>query len=125
MSVFHPSVEVEVICADYFGDELVLPLPKVNNKMDSYKSSGKNTTARIKYICDIFNAFSAISADYFIKQIVKMNAVAFAGFSSQNPLVNTIANAVFGSNPPISLDVLTKALLLDNKVIDLLEAWFS
>ena len=47
MSVLHPSVEVEVICADYFGDELVLPLPKVNNKMDSYKSSGKNTTARV------------------------------------------------------------------------------
>ena len=25
---------------------------------------------QIKYICDIFNVFSAISADYFIKQIV-------------------------------------------------------
>lgn len=47
MSVLHPSVEVEVICADYFGDELVLPLPKLNNKMDSYKSSGKNTAARV------------------------------------------------------------------------------
>ncbi|CDP10700.1 unnamed protein product [Coffea canephora] len=37
-------------------------------------------------------------------------AIDFAGFSSQNPGVNTIANAVFGSNPPISSDVLTKAL---------------
>nr|XP_027092233.1 germin-like protein subfamily 1 member 7 [Coffea arabica] len=59
---------------------------------------------------------------HFQFNVGKMNAVAFAGFSSQNPQVNTIANAVFESNPPISLDSLTKALLLDNKVIDLLEA---
>lgn len=45
MSLFHPSVEV--ICADYFGDELVLPLPKVNNKTDSNNSSGKNIAAPV------------------------------------------------------------------------------
>ncbi|XP_027150206.1 putative germin-like protein 2-1 [Coffea eugenioides] len=59
---------------------------------------------------------------HFQFNVGKMNVVAFVGFSSQNPRVNTIANAVFGSNPPISPDVITKVLLLDNKVIDLLEA---
>ncbi|KAL8489928.1 hypothetical protein ACS0TY_025721 [Phlomoides rotata] len=39
----------------------------------------------------------------------KTNAVAFAGLSSQNPGVITVAKAVFGSYPPISRDVLTKA----------------
>ncbi|XP_027150201.1 germin-like protein subfamily 1 member 14 [Coffea eugenioides] len=62
---------------------------------------------------------------HFQFNVGKMTAVAFDGFSSQNPRVNTIANAVFGSNPLISPDVLTKKLLLDNKVIDSLEAQFS
>ena len=45
-----------------------------------------------------------------------------AALSSQNPGVITIANAVFGSNPPISVDVLTKAFQVDKKVIDHLQA---
>ncbi|KAA8514926.1 hypothetical protein F0562_018287 [Nyssa sinensis] len=52
------------------------------------------------------------------------NAVAFAGLSSQNPGVVSIANAVFGSKPPISVDVLTKAFQVDKKVIDYLQAQF-
>ncbi|PIM98557.1 hypothetical protein CDL12_28961 [Handroanthus impetiginosus] len=52
------------------------------------------------------------------------NALAFAGLSSQNPGVITIANAVFGSNPPINKDVLTKAFQVDKKVIDYLQAQF-
>ncbi|KAB1202698.1 Germin-like protein subfamily 1 member 20 [Morella rubra] len=48
------------------------------------------------------------------------NAVALAGLSSQNPGVITIANAVFGSNPPINPDVLSKAFQVDKKVIDYL-----
>ncbi|KAA8514837.1 hypothetical protein F0562_018016 [Nyssa sinensis] len=54
----------------------------------------------------------------------KSNAVALAGLSSQNPGVITIANAVFGSKPPISVDVLTKAFQVDKKVIDYLQAQF-
>ncbi|GJY98108.1 putative germin-like protein 2-1 [Tanacetum coccineum] len=45
-------------------------------------------------------------------------AVAIAGLSSQNPGVITIANAVFGSNPDISDDILAKAFQVDKKVID-------
>ncbi|KAF8017646.1 hypothetical protein BT93_H2750 [Corymbia citriodora subsp. variegata] len=51
-------------------------------------------------------------------------ALAFAGLSSQNPGVITIANSVFGAKPPISADVLTKAFQVDKKVIDYLQAQF-
>ncbi|KAL3519296.1 hypothetical protein ACH5RR_017445 [Cinchona calisaya] len=54
----------------------------------------------------------------------KTNAVAFAGLSSQNPGVITIANAVFGSDPPISPAVLTKAFQVDNNVIKYLQSQF-
>lgn len=55
------------------------------------------------------------------------NAVAIGGLSSQNPGVITIANAVFGSNPEISSEVLTKAFQVDNKIVDTLQKqfWFD
>ncbi|XP_077242830.1 putative germin-like protein 2-1 [Tasmannia lanceolata] len=52
------------------------------------------------------------------------NAVAIAALSSQNPGVITIANAVFGSNPPISDDILAKAFQVDKKVVDYLQSVF-
>ncbi|XP_059439251.1 germin-like protein subfamily 1 member 13 [Corylus avellana] len=52
------------------------------------------------------------------------NAVAFSGLSSQNPGVITIANAVFGSNPPINPNVLAKAFQLDLKTIEYLQKTF-
>ena len=52
------------------------------------------------------------------------NAVAIAALSSQNPGVITVANAVFGSKPPISRDVLAKAFQTDKKTIDWLQAQF-
>ena len=52
------------------------------------------------------------------------NAVAFAGLSSQNPGVITIANAVFGSDPRINSDVLTKAFQVDKNVIVQLQKQF-
>ncbi|GFY87460.1 RmlC-like cupins superfamily protein [Actinidia rufa] len=54
----------------------------------------------------------------------KTNAVALAALSSQNPGVITIANAVFGSDPKISVDALTKAFQIDKKVVDYLQAQF-
>jgi len=64
---------------------------------------------------------------HFQFNVGKTNAIAIAGLSSQNPGVITIANAVFGSNPPISDDVLTKAFQVDKKVIDYLQAqqWWN
>ncbi|KAK1280347.1 putative germin-like protein 2-1 [Acorus gramineus] len=51
-------------------------------------------------------------------------AVAIAALSSQNPGVITIANAVFGSNPPISDDVLAKAFQVDKNMVDRIQAQF-
>ena len=64
---------------------------------------------------------------HFQFNIGKTNAVAFAGLGSQNPGVITIAKAVFGSDPAISDDVLTKAFQVDKKVVDYLQAqfWFD
>ncbi|KAL8473343.1 hypothetical protein ACS0TY_030247 [Phlomoides rotata] len=61
---------------------------------------------------------------HFQFNIGKTDAVAFAGLSSQNPGVITIANAVFGSDPPINPDVLTRAFQVEKKVVDKLQAQF-
>ncbi|WMV12280.1 hypothetical protein MTR67_005665, partial [Solanum verrucosum] len=55
---------------------------------------------------------------HFQLNVGKTNAIAFAGLSSQNAGVITVANAVFGSDPPINDDVLAKAFQVDKKVID-------
>ncbi|KAK8589659.1 hypothetical protein V6N13_088485 [Hibiscus sabdariffa] len=62
---------------------------------------------------------------HFQLNVGKTNAVAFAGLSSQNPGVITIANVVFGSNPPINPDVLTRAFQLDNNVVKYLQTRFG
>nr|GEZ61853.1 germin, RmlC-like cupin domain protein [Tanacetum cinerariifolium] len=55
---------------------------------------------------------------HFQQNVGKGYAVAIAALSSQNPGVITIANAVFGSNPDISDDILARAFQVDKKVID-------
>lgn len=61
---------------------------------------------------------------HFQFNVGKTKALAFAGLSSQNPGVITIANAVFGSDPPINPDVLAKAFQLDKKIVDYLQKAF-
>ncbi|KAL9244538.1 hypothetical protein vseg_018307 [Gypsophila vaccaria] len=51
-------------------------------------------------------------------------AASLVSFSSQNAGVITIANATFGSEPPISVDVLSKAFQLDPKIIQYLQSTF-
>ncbi|XP_030446186.1 germin-like protein subfamily 1 member 17 [Syzygium oleosum] len=64
---------------------------------------------------------------HFQLNIGQTNALAFAFLSSQNPGLITIANSVFGSKPPINVDVLTKAFQVDSKLINYLQAqnWFD
>jgi len=50
--------------------------------------------------------------------------VALAALSSQNPGVITVANAVFGSKPSISDDVLAKAFQVDKHTVDRIQAQF-
>ena len=62
---------------------------------------------------------------HFQFNVGKTNAVVLAALSSQNPGVITIADAVFGSNPPINPDVLAKAFALDQKVVENLQKVFK
>ncbi|XP_020269190.1 putative germin-like protein 2-1 [Asparagus officinalis] len=52
-------------------------------------------------------------------------AVALSALSSQNPGVITIANAVFGSNPRVSKEVLKRAFQVDDEVVAQLMAQFN
>ena len=61
---------------------------------------------------------------HFQFNIGQTNAIAYVGLDSQNPRVITIANAVFGSNPPINSDVLIKAFQVDKNVVDYLQKQF-
>ncbi|XP_041010481.1 germin-like protein subfamily 1 member 17 [Juglans microcarpa x Juglans regia] len=58
---------------------------------------------------------------HFQFNVGKTNAIAFAGLSSQNPGVITVANAVFGSYPLINPDVLAKAFQLGKDVVNFLQ----
>ncbi|XP_041015838.1 germin-like protein subfamily 1 member 13 [Juglans microcarpa x Juglans regia] len=69
--------------------------------------AGNRLFTKMLYLGDVFVfPFGLI---HFQLNVGKTNAVAFAGFRSQNPGLITIANAVFESNPKINPDVLTKA----------------
>ncbi|KAA8539232.1 hypothetical protein F0562_025924 [Nyssa sinensis] len=57
--------------------------------------------------------------------VANTTGVTFSGLNSQNPGLIVIANNVFGSTPPISPDVLTKAFKLDKNVIEFLQKEFS
>ncbi|XP_022718998.1 germin-like protein subfamily 1 member 13 [Durio zibethinus] len=77
---------------------------------------------KVLYPGDVF--VFPVGLIHFQFNIGNTNAIAFAGLSSQNPGVITIANAVFGSNPPINPDVLAKAFQLDKNVVKYLQSKF-
>ncbi|XP_019161708.1 PREDICTED: germin-like protein subfamily 1 member 17 [Ipomoea nil] len=59
---------------------------------------------------------------HFLYNVGRTNALLFASFNSQNPGFVSLANSAFGSAPPISEDVLTKAFRLDKTVINYLQS---
>ncbi|CAN1233672.1 Germin-like protein subfamily 1 member 18 [Linum perenne] len=79
--------------------------------------------SKVLYPGDVF--VFPIGLIHFQFNVDKAPAVAFAGLSSQNPGVITIANAVFGSNPPVNADVLTKAFQLDKDIVADLQKKFA
>jgi quercetin dioxygenase-like cupin family protein len=52
------------------------------------------------------------------------NAIAISGLSCQNAGVITIADAIFGSDPPINPDILSKAFQLDKNIVEYLQKKF-
>ncbi|KAF5203739.1 Germin-like protein, partial [Thalictrum thalictroides] len=79
--------------------------------------------SRVLYEGDVFVFPQGLI--HFQYNIGKTKAVAFAGQGSQSPGLITIADSVFGSNPPISDDILAKAFQIDKKLVDYLQAKFS
>ncbi|KAE8734642.1 Germin-like protein subfamily 1 member 7 [Hibiscus syriacus] len=77
---------------------------------------------KVLYPGDVF--VFPVGLIHFQFNIGHTNAVAFAGLSSQNPGVITIANAVFGSDPAINPDVLAKAFQLDKNIVKQLQSQF-
>lgn len=61
---------------------------------------------------------------HFQLNLRNTSAVAVASLSSQYPGVITIGNAVFGSKPPILVDVLTKAFHVDKSLINYLQGQY-
>ncbi|KAM7523229.1 hypothetical protein LguiA_013131 [Lonicera macranthoides] len=62
---------------------------------------------------------------HFQLNLGKTKARAMAALSSQNPGIITIANTIFGSNPPVPTEVLSKAFQVDKWVIDHIEKQFQ
>ncbi|KAH7571787.1 hypothetical protein JRO89_XS04G0141800 [Xanthoceras sorbifolium] len=124
-----------VTADDFFFRGLDIPRP-TNNPVGSnvtaestlhvgFVTSNPNNTLFSKILNpgDVF--VFPIGLIHFQVNIGKINAVAFAGLSSQNPGVITIANAVFGSNPPINPFDLSRAFQLDLNVVKDLQAKFG
>ncbi|XP_047336349.1 putative germin-like protein 2-1 [Impatiens glandulifera] len=78
--------------------------------------------SKVLYKGDVF--VFPIGLVHFQQNVGKVNAVAIAGLSSQNPGVIPIANTVFGSNPSIANDVLAKAFQVDKTIIDQIQGKF-
>ncbi|GMH20566.1 hypothetical protein Nepgr_022407 [Nepenthes gracilis] len=70
------------------------------------------------------SSFSLVASFIFNSTLARPQPWPLQARACQNPGVITIANAVFGSTPPISIDVLTKAFQVDKNVIQYLEAQF-
>jgi len=62
---------------------------------------------------------------HFQYNVGSTDALAFSSLGSQNPGRITIADTIFGSNPLINADVLTKAFQLDKNVVNYLQKQFS
>ena len=86
-------------------------------------SNPNRLISKVLYPGDVF--VFPIGLIHFQFNIVKTNGVAFAGLSSQNPGVITIANATFGSNPPINPDILAKAFQMNKNVVNYLIKQFG
>ncbi|XP_041027420.1 putative germin-like protein 2-1 [Juglans microcarpa x Juglans regia] len=61
---------------------------------------------------------------HYQRNVGSINVVAIAALSSQNPGVITIGNAVFGSTPEITSDILMKAFQVDKNVVDYIKSKF-
>ncbi|XP_050214002.1 germin-like protein subfamily 1 member 20 [Mercurialis annua] len=75
--------------------------------------------AKILHPGDIFVV--PIGLIHFLWNIGKTHAVAILAYNSQNPGTITVPNTIFGSIPPIDLQVLSKSFQLEKKIVAYLQ----
>ncbi|KAL4611327.1 hypothetical protein ACB092_08G115600 [Castanea dentata] len=104
---FFPGLNIPASTANKIGFNVtlvnvdLLPVVAEGTLLVGFVTSNPNKLfTKVLNKGDVF-AFP-IGLIHFQFNIGQTNAVAFAGLNSQNPGVITIANAVFGSNPPIN-----------------------
>ncbi|GKA15950.1 putative germin-like protein 2-1 [Tanacetum coccineum] len=92
-----------------------------------YAPWGQNaphTHPRATEILVVIEGSLLVGLIHFQQNVGNGYALAIAALSSQNPGAITIADAVFGSNPDISDDILAKPFSVDKKVIDDIQSKF-
>ncbi|CAI9115676.1 OLC1v1016649C1 [Oldenlandia corymbosa var. corymbosa] len=62
---------------------------------------------------------------HFVRNVGNTKGLAYVAFNSQNPGFIAVTTSVFGTNPLISTEVLTKSFQLDKKTIDYLQSKFG
>ncbi|KAD4179087.1 hypothetical protein E3N88_27678 [Mikania micrantha] len=77
---------------------------------------------KVLYKGDVF--VFPVGLVHFQHNVGNKSAVAIGALSSQNPGVITMGNAVFGSNPRVSSEILAKAFQVEMKVVDQIKAKF-
>ncbi|KAJ0975813.1 hypothetical protein J5N97_017778 [Dioscorea zingiberensis] len=100
-----------------FINGLVCKNPKLVSA-DDFSFSGLDIAG------DTTNRLGSKGLIHFELNIGETMAVGIAALGSQNPGFNSVADAVFGSNPEILDDVLAKAFQLDKQVVDWLQSQF-
>ncbi|KAK3197976.1 hypothetical protein Dsin_021391 [Dipteronia sinensis] len=87
-----------------------------------FVDSNNTLFSKILYPGDVF--VIPLAMNHFQVNIGKTDGLAFASFNSQNPGVITLANSIFGTNPPIDPYALARAFKLDVNVLKELQAKF-
>ncbi|VVA28346.1 PREDICTED: germin [Prunus dulcis] len=87
------------------------------NPPHTHPRASKILTVLSKWVLSPPTLKTATSPRCFRRNVGYGNAVAIAALSSQNPGVITIANAVFGSKPAISTDIVAKAFQVDKNAV--------
>ncbi|KAK9077346.1 hypothetical protein SSX86_005683 [Deinandra increscens subsp. villosa] len=77
---------------------------------------------KVLYKGDVF--VFPVGLVHFQQNVGNETAVVIGALSCQNPGAITFGNAVFGSDPRISSEILAKAFQVDKKVVDQLKAKF-
>ncbi|KAK1581917.1 hypothetical protein Q3G72_010181 [Acer saccharum] len=103
------------------GTELVLV--QKGTFYAGFVDSNNTLFGKILYPGDVF--VIPVGLIHFQVNIGKTDGVLYVSFNSQNPGLITIANSIFGTNPPIDPYALARAFQLDVNAVKQLQAKFS